>query len=447
MAYDPVLDREMFKSKEKAPKGRGIASLADDEEAVSRGDTVEERRQRAMDMLMAAKEKQDPANYQTLSDRERPMVFRPTAVNLPQQQQQPPVAQQMAQMQAAGIRPVGMAEGGIVQHFRNGGQSYTLPEVISNWWTGNWGDTPPATEPTGTEDTSGGSLDRSFSGDTAASVPSGETETIVVPGPRGPAGTVVRPKMRPRTRFDMPGSLPGASSQRGVVATNPPVDETKADETKKTTPEKDEDEKHPTGIEAIKAERARQREDNFNMALIKAGLAMMAGKSSNALANIGEGGISGLDAFTRAEKEDRALNAEQRKLEEDRAARLLRSRELNQEKALTRETRVYDIASGDIKALDTEIRKLGTDLNSALDEGQKATIRAQIEQLQSQKDDKQRIIQQSLSRLGYTGLPVTSSSRGNSTYTVGATITQNGNQFRVTGVDGNGRVTSAVPLQ
>jgi len=104
----------MFKAKEKPSKGKGIADLGE-EDSVDTGD-YEARRQMAMQMLDAAREKHDPANYQTLAENERPMVFRPTAVNLPQPQQPVPVAQQMAQMQAAGIRPVGMAHGGVVRY-------------------------------------------------------------------------------------------------------------------------------------------------------------------------------------------------------------------------------------------------------------------------------------------------------------------------------------------
>ena len=123
MAYDPVLERSMFQPK--VPRGKGIAALADDNAETS---DLDLRRQKAMEMLAQARHEQDPANFQMLSDRERPMVFRPTAVNLPQPQQQPPVAQQMAQMQAAGLRPVGMAEGGIA-HFVEGGLNTISPTI------------------------------------------------------------------------------------------------------------------------------------------------------------------------------------------------------------------------------------------------------------------------------------------------------------------------------
>jgi len=47
---------------------------------------------------------------------------------------------------------------------------------------------------------------------------------------------------------------------------------------------------------------------------MQAGLAMMGGKSSNALQNIAEGGISGLAAYTGLEKSDRAAALDERKM-------------------------------------------------------------------------------------------------------------------------------------
>ena len=75
------------------------------------------------------------------------------------------------------------------------------------------------------------------------------------------------------------------------------------------TPE-DLDKKYTTSLPDIK----RDREDAFNMALMQAGLAMMAGKSSNALANIGEGGIAGLQAYASQLGQARARALEERKL-------------------------------------------------------------------------------------------------------------------------------------
>ena len=104
MAYDPVLDREMFR-----PRSRGVEELRDTEES----DSVRARREQALAMIEAAKQKFDPANYQTLTEQDRPGVFRPVAVNIPAQQQTADTAMRMQQMAAQGVRPVGMARGGL----------------------------------------------------------------------------------------------------------------------------------------------------------------------------------------------------------------------------------------------------------------------------------------------------------------------------------------------
>lgn len=103
MAYDPVLDREMFR-----PRSRGVEELrkSEDPEVVA-------RRERALAMIEMAKQKFDPANYQTLSEQNRPGVFRPVAVNVPAQQPTAETAMRMQQMAAQGVRPVGMARGGL----------------------------------------------------------------------------------------------------------------------------------------------------------------------------------------------------------------------------------------------------------------------------------------------------------------------------------------------
>ena len=81
-----------------------------------------------------------------------------------------------------------------------------------------------------------------------------------------------------------------------------------------------------TGLEDIKAERSRQREENFNLALMQAGLAIAGGKSSNALTNIGEGGASGVKSFgeqealSRKEYQTQAQELRQNQLERDRLA-------------------------------------------------------------------------------------------------------------------------------
>lgn len=103
MAYESVLDREMFR-----PRSRGVEDLREPED---NGD-VRLRREQADAMIEVAKQKFDPANFQTLTEQERPQVFRPVAVNMPAQQQTANTAMRMQQMAAQGVRPVGMAEGG-----------------------------------------------------------------------------------------------------------------------------------------------------------------------------------------------------------------------------------------------------------------------------------------------------------------------------------------------
>lgn len=114
MAKDPVLQRDMFNARDRSAKGSGITSMVDDGSAAEM--TREQRLQMAKDMLAEAQMKQSPEYYfNTLAQGDRPAMTRPVASSAPPQMQQIPAAQQMAQMQAAGIRPVGMAHGGEVR--------------------------------------------------------------------------------------------------------------------------------------------------------------------------------------------------------------------------------------------------------------------------------------------------------------------------------------------
>ena len=116
----------------------------------------------------------------------------------------------------------------------------------------------------------------------------------------------------------MGGPLAGADVNSGILkipiansAPKPVVEGKPIVETPKEDPAED---RKLTALEAIKAEREAQKNQNFNMALMQAGLAMMAGKSPNALQNIAEGGISGLAAYTGLEKSDRETALSERKL-------------------------------------------------------------------------------------------------------------------------------------
>ena len=131
MAQDPVLQREMFNPRDRSAKGSGITSMVDDG---SSGMTREERLQMAKDMLAEAQMKQSPEYYfKTLAQGDRPAMTRPVASSAPPPaMQQMPAAQQMAQMQAAGIRPVGMADGGIVRRgFFAGGLNTVDPRTLT----------------------------------------------------------------------------------------------------------------------------------------------------------------------------------------------------------------------------------------------------------------------------------------------------------------------------
>jgi hypothetical protein len=119
--------------------------------------------------------------------------------------------------------------------------------------------------------------------------------------------------MRRRTRRDMPGSLPSASqkttdAQKGILSIKKPPEE------KLPGDEPSSSDGKVTKLEQIKADREAEKKQNFNMALMQAGLAMMGGKSPNALQNIAEGGISGLAAYTGLEKSDRETALAERKL-------------------------------------------------------------------------------------------------------------------------------------
>jgi len=452
MAYDPVLDREMFRAKSK-----GVEELRNTEESES----VRARREQALAMIEAAKQKFDPANYQTLTEQDRPGVFRPVAVNIPAQQQTADTAMRMQQMAAQGVRPVGMADGGSVDNYMDGPENI-YPTISSD---------PTSVgriQALGSRIRSVGSMSApasnlgvsapdealpvdqgEISGATAKSMQSPstwsdedierladyifnaekqkfETSTAKTPAGRGlqslnvfrrapdrekikkdledqrtmskQAGvtgaadeeerrrkamienpvpsvfTEVTPEKYAEAQARREAALKSASEAGGITDLGVPAPElpaapsgfeTKAggidnlgvpvaepaaapsglealrapgtvqggrvpgarddfEETVTPTPKAakpagitavgaaqdagaapklpDMSQAGPTDMQQIKAERARAREENINLALIRAGLGIMAGKSSNALANIGEGAQAGIGAFTEGEK-------------------------------------------------------------------------------------------------------------------------------------------------
>jgi hypothetical protein len=415
MAYeDSVLDREMFRSKSRDVSGSGITSLPDDpaEEAASA------RKAEASRLFDEARVKHDPSNFQTLRDQDKPGAFRPVqaaAAQMPQQN----VQQQIAQMQAMGMRPVGMAHGGYIQNFAEGsGQNGVQPTVSP---TGSTADTAQL-EPSSPEDkdpalwtdediasiaseriSSNPSLRKAheeypaktplgrgiqslnpFSNDPLQSIikdltverayrradkgkqeysesllnnPEREAtglESIVkaqkenpIPSPFSEvsAGEYEAAKEKQRkaveetdisapkaqnissvddylskvTGTGAPTPSVSAPQKAGIETLAPQATESMtgtakdyvgsapaAEEAAPTPPPNNNFTKdYSTDIEGIKADRAAQRQENINLSLIQAGLAMAGGTSPNALANIAQGGISGLGAYASAEKQNR----------------------------------------------------------------------------------------------------------------------------------------------
>jgi hypothetical protein len=119
-------------------------------------------------------------------------------------------------------------------------------------------------------------------------------------------------------------------ADRGILSIKKPTETEKPieDPTKKEEPSPPADKKQ-TELEQIKADRKAEKERNFYLGLMQAGLAVAAGKSPDALQNIAQGGISGLQSYA-------GLEADSRKAErEDMAA--LRAQQQDEATALYRE--------------------------------------------------------------------------------------------------------------
>jgi len=444
MAYDPVLDREMFRPKSKS---KGVEDLRESEDPA-----VIARREQALAMIEMAKQKFDPANYQTLKEQDRPGVFRPVAVNMPAQQPTADTAMRMQQMANMGMRPIGMADGGdpadkikptiespgIFERisrfmYPDGPQTmavgpkakYSLPDVglrigrkdqpgIVGEFKTNYVRPEFMAEPLSDEEraaleelknrygpeaaqkifdeqqaryTEGGSRLTRGIRDLLDNPPSKSEIEQTIKTLKEQEDTAPRPDVEQRmyerrladieeqrraarrareenpvpgvfesstreevaraqaqqeaavrkavagvggsvpTRSEYQGGpLSGAAVSSGMGLTSLPTTQSAEDKVARsrtegtlpygkapTSPSKtpeDIDKKYTTSLPDIK----RDREDAFNMALMQAGLAMMAGKSSNALANIGEGGIAGLQAYASQLGQARARDLEERKL-------------------------------------------------------------------------------------------------------------------------------------
>lgn len=397
---DPVLQRDLFRSREKDVKQAGIASVAE------KGDEgYNSRVEEAKRLFEQARVKQDPSRFQTLSEQEKPGVFRPVQASATQMPQ-PNVQQQMAQMQAMGFRPVGMAGGGYVAHMREGGMTPTVAPVgeATSAYPGlgpdpmKWTDEEinayvenmpmeEAASPAGRTASGILSLDPKSVKERKARTlrnireQAKENQSSKLLEEIGPAATEARKRTeksifepatpqeyeqsRRETRGateqavrekatelgfedlvtdkvspsqtaggsgdymrNIPspvsdaqvaggsgdymrgiGSMPdaqvaggsgdymkGAPSSSGIAAVSPDKEAEKSNVF----------DTYSTNLEKIKADRAAQRQENINLALMQAGLAIAGGTSANALTNIGQGGISGLQAFGQAERESRA---------------------------------------------------------------------------------------------------------------------------------------------
>jgi len=330
MAQDPVLQREMFNTRGRSAKGSGITSMVDDG---SSGMTREERLQIAKAMLAEAQMKQNPEYYfNTLAQGDRPAMTRPVASSAPPPaMQQMPAAQQMAQMQAAGVRPVGMADGGEV---RKGFQEGGINNVVNPYRSRTFGEIGydmfnsifPIDDRIYTPPNSVDDPDRPKDAPLLYGFSSEEEREKALSTP-GKAGSYLEglgslsdeeyAKFDARVKAEDARKAKeeenrGKGLQPGLSAPYPAASNVSSPE---NVPKKVEDtDRKQTALESIKAEREAQKNQNFNMALMQAGLAMMAGKSPNALQNIAEGGISGLAAYTGLEKSDRETALAERKL-------------------------------------------------------------------------------------------------------------------------------------
>jgi hypothetical protein len=416
---DPVLDRDMFRKVEAAPPSEGVVSLVKGES------DYERRKKQAMEMLAAAKERQNPENYKTLSEQSRPGVFRPVATGQPQAPQ-PNTQQQMAQMQAMGFRPVGMADGGYVQRFAEGtgpqgvtpvrptiaaGENaiYTMPDIglrIGGTGTSaiDYGptarDLSPARERSPYEEMppietmSDAELERlaetiflTESGrykESTAKTPIGrglqslnpfrvepskeeiaadlklrrdqardyargkqereqffkeeeERSKAIKENPVASIFTEIPAEERARQQEEQKAALKAieekssepqftASAQEGIgslagfararAAARDVYEAPAKSQAAPKTPTADA--AAPKGIATtlndIKRQRETDRQDDINMALLQAGLAMAAGESPNALKNIAAGGISGLQAFSALQKDRRTSDLAEREL-------------------------------------------------------------------------------------------------------------------------------------
>ena len=361
-----VLARNMFKKNapKRSAKGVGITSMLEDDVAgyAEGGEVTDDRTERERLARQLLEQGRDEyAGYQQFSEQERPRQYRPpaTAGMVPPQ----PNPQQMQAMQMQQ-----MAQMGMLPRFQEGGEVNAAVEVPSMWsrikdfmWNPPGMDRPPTLAEMRRD--MGRSIgipaltNTGLSGSRAMEDPNALTPAInpdQMPTPmyRNPVTAQLSEEPQPRqfppegtmTRPDSIGGqrpvmIPSRDEARILRAQErTPVSEDEAGREARrasglsslikkpsAAPEapKEPEERRPsaapkaTDIADIKSEReakaAAARQENIYLALMQAGLAIAGGKSSNAIANIGQGGQAGLASFMALEQ--------QRRRDEDAAMR------------------------------------------------------------------------------------------------------------------------------
>jgi hypothetical protein len=146
------------------------------------------------------------------------------------------------------------------------------------------------------------------------------------------------------------------------------------------------DESIQTNLQAIRERREaseRQREENKNLALLSAGLGMMAGTNRNAFANIGAGGQQGIATFAGLEKARREDEAQLRHEDYQKQQLSLQTQQLAQQKEIA-----FAQLSQDPETVRTYAVLGGATANSTPEE-RKAAIRRGFDFMQSKDALKQ----------------------------------------------------------
>jgi hypothetical protein len=311
-----VLERKMFaKQAKKFAKGGEVEQQepAFDMEA---GLMPRSQRERMASELLGR-----DLGYSLLAQGDRPMFTRPTATGMPQMMAPPQAVP--PQMQAAQMQQ--LAQAGMLPRFQEGGE-VKEPSMWSplTWLKKLYGGNPPLPEgldrPTPVVDARVNPMSLGFSMSDMPLPPDGGRNLM-------PSGLPSLSNVLGVPQFSTP-SAPNEAQQAAMEADResrraagfskiaPPE--------KKAPPPPPPAEKKKDNLqdikvdrEARKAELAAQaqaaREENKWLALMQAGLAIAAGRSPNAITNIGQGGQAGLASFMALEQ--------QRRRDEDAAMR------------------------------------------------------------------------------------------------------------------------------